>query len=103
MTALTLEWRKIEPLTVGFVPQPSGQAIPAAIIGPPGSSATAYEHVQTSASAGWTVNHNLARWPSAVTVVTTGGVEAEATVTHVSPAQLIIAFAAPFAGRARII
>jgi len=102
---LVLEWRAIAAVETGWVPQLAGPVLPAVIIGPPGrdGGAGAYEHVQASASVSWTVNHNLGRWPAAVTVVTTGGVEVTSDVTHVSINQTTIAFARPFAGRARVI
>jgi hypothetical protein len=101
---LVLEWRVVSAVETGWVAQPMGAVLPAAVIGPPGrDGAQPYEHVQASASASWIVNHNLGRWPSAVTVVTTGGVEVTGDVTHVSTAQCVIAFAQPFAGRARVI
>lgn len=90
-----------------ILPDESGVEPIAAIIGPPGSGggsgATTYQHTQSSASALWTVNHNLGRWPSAVTVLSAGGVEVAAQVNHVSINQLTVTFAAPFAGLARII
>ncbi len=106
MTALVLEWRKVERIATAWAPQPIGAAIPAAIIGPPGPSGAVlagFEHVQVNPAAQWLVNHNLGRWPAAVTIVTVGGLEVEAAVTNISVAQLTIDLAAPFAGRARII
>lgn len=67
--------------------------------GPPGEGA-AYVHMQASAAAEWIVNHNLGARPH-VTVLSTGGAEIEASVTHVSVNQLLINFAAPQAGSAR--
>ena len=116
MTIVALRWRQTPPPIVTRWRFDNGTAVAAtvsepllptaAIIGPQGpagSTLASYEHVQSVASASWTVNHNLGRWPAGVTIVTTGGVEVEAAVTHVSTAQLVIAFATPFAGRARII
>lgn len=101
---LVLEWRAVTAIETGWVRQATGGVLPAAIIGPPGrDGAQPYEHIQTVAAAAWTVNHNLGRWPSAVTVVTAGGVEVTGDVMHVSTSQTVIAFAQPFAGRARVI
>lgn len=89
-----------------ILPESDGVEPIAAIIGPPGgnsSGATTYQHTQSSASSLWTVNHNLGRWPCAVTVLSAGGVEVAAQVNHVSINQLTVTFAAPFAGVARII
>lgn len=77
------------------------KVVTAGVQGPPGIVAR-HEHVQASAAATWTVNHNLGVWPSAVTVLSPGGVEVNAEVVHVSVNQLTIHFAAPYAGRARI-
>ncbi len=38
MSALVLEWRRVDAVRVGWVPQPAGPAIPAAIVGPPGAN-----------------------------------------------------------------
>lgn len=73
------------------VPGPPGAA------GPPGGAG--YTHAQAMAAATWTVNHNLGRRPSIV-VLTTGGVEVDAAVTHTSAMQAVIAFNAPQAGSA---
>jgi len=101
---LVLEWRTEAAVETGWLAPVSGAVVPAAIIGPPGrDGATSYEHVQAIASLNWTVNHNLGRWPAAVTVVTTGGVEVTCAVTHDSISQTTISFAQPLAGRARII
>ena len=61
-----------------------------------------YEHVQSTASAVWTVNHNLGRRPAAVAVLSPGGVEVNAAVTHVSVNQLIVTFSAPAVGTVAI-
>jgi len=101
---LVLEWRAISAVETGWALQPTAGALAATIIGPPGrDGAQPYEHVQPIGAANWIVNHNLGRWPAAVTVVTTGGVEVTSDVTHVSINQTTIAFAQPFAGRARVI
>lgn len=46
----------------------------------------------------WIVNHNLG-WNPLIAVLSLGNVEVVADVHHVSEDQLIINFAAPFAGR----
>lgn len=68
-----------------------------------GGATSTYQHTQSVAAASWNVNHNLGRWPSAVTVLSSGGVEVEADVIHLSINQLTINFSAAFAGLARII
>lgn len=67
-----------------------------------GAALGSYVHVQNSASATWTVNHNLGRFPGSVRVLSPGGVEVEAEVLDISSSQLSIRFAAPAAGRAII-
>lgn len=70
--------------------------------GPPGPSGegAAFVHTQASALTEWIINHNLGSRPF-VTVLSTGGVEVEASVTHVTTNQLRINFATPQAGTAR--
>lgn len=68
--------------------------------GPPGSSGSdIYDHVQSSASATWTVNHNLGVKPD-VEVRNTGGQVVGAEVVHVSVNQTIIYFSLPMTGSA---
>ena len=62
-----------------------------------GGGAVNYLHTQSSASDTWTVNHNLGYRP-VVSVRSPGGVEVEATVTHVSVNQCVVTFAAPYTG-----
>lgn len=57
---------------------------------------------QSSASATWTVNHNLGVRPTA-TILSPGGVEVEATVVHISVNQLQVLFASPQTGSVRCI
>lgn len=45
MTALVLEWQCVDAIRVGWVPQPAGPAIPAAIVGPPGTGGGSGEPV----------------------------------------------------------
>jgi hypothetical protein len=68
--------------------------------GAPGQSAASYEHLQALAADVWTVNHNLGLRP-AVTVLSPGGLEVEASVTHISVNQTVITFVTPQAGSAR--
>lgn len=56
-----------------------------------------YDHVQTSASIIWVVNHNLGYRPSA-TVLSPGGAEVFATVEHQSANQLRVYFNEPATG-----
>lgn len=65
------------------------------------SSGVAYQHSQASPAMAWTINHNLGFRPS-VSIVDTGGNEIEADVRHTSANQLVIVFAIPLAGVARL-
>ena len=66
-----------------------------------GGSGIAFTHSQVSAATLWTINHNLGMRP-AVTILDTGGNEVEADVMHTSFNQLVIRFAIPVAGIARL-
>lgn len=66
-----------------------------------GGGGQTYEFVQVSPARVWTVNHNLGLRPS-VSIVDSGGAEVEADVRHTSPNQLVIYFAIPIAGLARL-
>lgn len=69
--------------------------------GPPGESGAFSDFTQTfSAAAEWVVNHNLGRKPL-VAVSSTGGVEVEANVVHMSVNQLRVFFTVPLAGEVR--
>lgn len=52
-----------------------------------------------SAALQWIVNHNLARRPMSVRVLTVGGVEVEAEVVDMTDNQCIVSFASAQAGR----
>ncbi|PPD34045.1 MAG: hypothetical protein CTY19_05945 [Methylomonas sp.] len=66
------------------------------------SSGVAYLHTQNVPATSWTINHNLGLRP-AVSIIDTGGNEVEAEVSHTSANQLVIRFAIPLAGLARLI
>lgn len=62
----------------------------------------AYEyhvHEQESASASWSITHNLGRCPS-VTIVDSAGTEVVGDVQHVTSNEVHLTFAAPFSGKA---
>lgn len=113
-TGYRLRWRRAPRPALRFrvglsmafaLPEGEDPAPVAVVIGPRGPSAAGsrYEHVQASPSDAWTINHNLGVRPVAVTVRSTGGVEVEAQVTHLSDNQCVINFAVPFAGTAHVI
>lgn len=71
------------------------------IQGPPGASGGfLFVHTQSSASATWTINHNLGSFPS-VELMTLGGVEMDGAIQHTSPNQTVITFNTPQTGIAR--
>lgn len=65
------------------------------------SSGIAFTHLQTVPNTVWTINHNLGFRPS-VSLLDTGGNEVEADVVHTNSNQLVIHFAIPLAGLARL-
>lgn len=58
-----------------------------------------YEHIQSSASATWTVAHNLGKVPS-VSVIDSSGKLVFGGVQHTDANNTILTFSAPFAGKA---
>ena len=66
-----------------------------------GTASTVYTHAQVVAAAIWTINHNLGLRP-AVSILDSGGNEVEADVVHTSANQLLIRFAIPISGLARL-
>lgn len=68
--------------------------------GPPGTSGTSFEHTQGSASAVWTVNHNLGFRPD-VEVRNAGGVVVWCELIHTSINQVVAYFATAISGTAR--
>ena len=61
-----------------------------------------YTHEQTSASATWTITHNLGRHP-AVEVVNSGGTIVYGLVTHDSEDQVTVEFTGAISGKAYLI
>lgn len=70
------------------------------IPGPPGEGTQ--EYVQASASAVWTITHNLGRKPL-IQLLTVGGVHMLGDITHLSDNVIQINFDVPLAGRAVLI
>jgi len=69
--------------------------------GPAGAGGGAvYIHTQSSASAIWTINHNLGFYP-AVELLDSGRREFEAEVIHISINQCVVYLVAPATGTAR--
>lgn len=77
-----------------------GPAGPKGDQGDPGSGGDLnYTHSQGAASAVWTINHSLGKYPS-VTVIDSAGDEVEGTVTYPSTSQVVVTFTAAFSGTA---
>lgn len=66
---------------------------------PPAISEMSYEHVQSTASAEWIINHNLGYRP-AVTALNAGGVEMIGELIHINVNQARIYFDQPLTGMA---
>lgn len=69
-------------------------------VGPPGQ--VFYVHTQSTASAVWTINHNLNGEPTAV-VLDSAGTQCEGTFSYPSKNQMVITFTAAFTGTAYVI
>lgn len=69
--------------------------------GPQGPPGEAYVFQQLSASATWTINHNLGFKPS-VELLNSGSQEIEGDVVHTSVNQTVISFTSPVLGSARL-
>ena len=59
-----------------------------------------YKHTQGSASATWTITHNLGYEPGGVSVVDSAGTIVVGTVTYSSVDQIVVSFSSAFAGTA---
>lgn len=57
-----------------------------------------YYFSQLSASSVWTVNHNLG-WKPQVTILSSGGIEVDAEIVHLSDNQFQVYFNQPYAGK----
>lgn len=57
-----------------------------------------FVHQQPSPAAQWTVNHNRGQRPATVSILSAGGEQVDAAVTHISANQLVVTFNQPFAG-----
>lgn len=67
--------------------------------GEPGDDVAPFIFTQASALAEWIINHNKG-WNPLVTVLSPGGIEVEAQVTHMSVNQTRVYFSSPQAGSA---
>lgn len=79
---------------------PPGEPGAPGVAGPAGDvSGQTYDFAQAN---NWTLNHNLGRQPF-VTLLSVGGAQIEADVVHTSLNQFVVYFAAPQAGRVRVL
>lgn len=79
---------------------PEGDVGPQGPQGEPGVDGDKhYSHEQMVASATWTINHGLEKYPS-VTVVTSGGDEVEGDVSYPSLNIVTVTFTSAFGGKA---
>lgn len=71
---------------------------------PGGEGITAYTHTQTLAATVWTVNHNLGRYPAAVSVFNADfSVQwSDFSITHVTTSQLLITADVAISGKALV-
>lgn len=66
------------------------------------TTSTVYTHTQATASASWTINHNLGYYPGGVSIVDSAGSKVYGDVTFISENQLVINFSSAFGGKAYI-
>ena len=85
--------------TVVTVPQTS--TVTAITQGPQGPAGAGYVHTQSTASATWTITHNLGFKPS-VELLNAGSQEVDGDVVHTSYDVTIVYFTAAIAGFARL-
>lgn len=66
------------------------------------NKATTFTHTQSSASAAWTVSHNLGFRPGGVAVVDSGENVVMGDILHSSDNEFVINFSSAFAGKAYV-
>lgn len=59
----------------------------------------AYSHIQGTASATWTITHNLDFYPN-VTILDSAGTIVEGEIAYTSRNQVVLTFSAAFSGKA---
>lgn len=93
----------VEPVIPNITVVDSTANITISAPGPQGSTASVfYTHVQSIASAVWTINHNLGGEPTAV-VLDSAGTQCEGTFSYPSKNQMVITFTSAFSGTAYVI
>lgn len=80
-------------------PTPPGTTTNNITIGDVNSPVVAYYHAQNTASATWTIVHNLNFYPN-VTVQDSAGTILEGEITYTNTKQLTVHFTAAFSGNA---
>lgn len=90
------------PPQIRVVPRPAKSInVVLPVQGPPGQDGQDgfyYEHDQILASAGWTVNHNLGKYPNVAVIL--GGETIGVAVQHLDVNTIYIPFAIPVTGKA---
>lgn len=66
------------------------------------NKATTFTHTQSSASASWTVTHNLGYRPGGVAIVDSGENVVSGDILHSSNNELVLNFSSAFSGKAYI-
>jgi hypothetical protein len=89
---------RVRVVTAG-IPGPVGRSGPPGL---PGTAANSYTHQQAIPALVWTINHNLGFYPT-IQTFTTGGVEVDGGVIHLSPNTTQVTFSGPLAGSARAV
>ena len=76
-----------------------GATGPTGSTGATGASGGDYQHIQSTASDTWTINHNLGFYP-AIICRSVGGLVFESSLQHISVNQAIVTLSMSFAGYA---
>lgn len=91
---------KASPKTV-IIAKPTETVVVSSPPAIPTSSIT-HVHTQATASASWTITHNLGYYPGGVSIVDSAGSKVYGDVTFISENQLVINFSSAFGGKAYI-
>jgi hypothetical protein len=81
---------------------PGPQGPPGVVIGQQ-SIVNPFVYSQESPAATWVIDHDLNRYPAAVSVVDTAGTQMWGEVDYSFPERITVKFSAPFAGKAYLL
>lgn len=93
-----------QPVAIDVQQPASTEVVVVSANGPQGAQGPpnlGYLFTQSSPSSQWTINHNLGYRP-AVELLSSGGVEFDADIVHVSNNQVVVYLTAPYSGFARL-